>query len=405
MSCFCPCPTLLRRLSFHAGMLACAIFGMLAAGASGAQTLDPGFTPTFNGAVQAVALQPDGRILVGGDFSSVNGSPRFALARLLDNGSLDLDFVPPLFDDGVSAIVVQPDGRILVAGDFITANGAAAKHVVRLLANGSVDSSFASGIDHWTALGISHLALQANGRILVAGGFDSVSGQARPGLAKLLPSGTLDSGFAPPALDNRIAALALQPSGAVVIAGYHGDDLDSCADFGYCVTRLTASGADDTGFGAAQVIGEVSHIASDGHGGFVLGGSFGGVGGQFVSCVARLLQDGGADPMFVDTTLRYSDIDHVVPRADGRILIGGGIRWGTAGTTTTRVARLSASGVHDTTFIEPVFDSQINVMVPDSANRLLVGGLFTHVDGVSRQRLARIVLDDLPDPIFGNGFE
>lgn len=394
-----------RPCLFHVFTLACALSAMLAAGPARAQVLDPGFAPSFDDAVRAISVQPDGRILVGGDFGTVNGSPRYALARLLDNGALDPGFTPPLLDDGVSAIAVQPDGRILVAGDFITADGTTAMHVVRLLADGSVDTGFASGIDHWTAVGISHLALQADGRVLVAGGFDSVSGQARPGLAKLLPDGAVDNGFAPPALDNRIASLVLQPSGAVVIAGYHDDALDSCAGLGYCVTRLTASGTDDTGFGAVRIVGEVSRIAPDGHGGLVLGGAFGDVGEQFVSCVARLLQNGGTDPSFVDTTLRYSDIGHVVPQADGHILIGGEIRWGTAGTTTTRVARLGASGIRDTTFAEPEFNSQIRVMVPDSGNRLLVGGLFTQVAGVPRQRLARIILGDLPDPIFGNGFE
>src|SRR5690606_22257771 len=123
-----------------------------------------------------------------------------ALVRLLDDGSLDPGFAPPNLDDDVNAIVVQPDGRILVGGEFTSANGASAIHVLRLLADGSVDASFASGIDDWSGLGVTHLALQTNGHILIAGGFDSVSGQVRERLAKLLPDGSLDGGFSPPAL-------------------------------------------------------------------------------------------------------------------------------------------------------------------------------------------------------------
>src|SRR5690606_38261773 len=76
-----------------------ALSGMLAAGAAGAQVLDTGFAPSFNDIVRAIAVQPDGRILVGGDFSNVNGSSRYALVRLLDDGSLDPGFAPPNLDD------------------------------------------------------------------------------------------------------------------------------------------------------------------------------------------------------------------------------------------------------------------------------------------------------------------
>lgn len=382
-----------------------ALSGMLAAGAAGAQVLDTGFAPSFNDIVRAIAVQPDGRILVGGDFSNVNGSSRYALVRLLDDGSLDPGFAPPTLDDGVNAIVVQPDGRILVGGEFTSANGASAIHVLRLLADGSVDASFASGIDDWSGLGVTHLALQANGHILIAGGFDSVSGQVRERLAKLLPDGSLDGGFSPPALDSDVDALVLQPSGAVVIAGYHYDTLDSCADTGYCVARLTASGMDDAGFGAVDVVGLVEHMASDAQGKILLAGNFGDVGGHAAVCVARLHENGGADLSFVDTTLRYSDIERVIPQADGGMLIGGSIRWGTVGTTTTRVARLTSIGVRDTSFAEPEFDGLIYEMAPDASNRLLVGGLFTQVNGIPHQRLARIILGDLPDPIYSNGFE
>lgn len=392
----------LSRRPFHALALACAF---LVAGSAGAQTVDAGFAPTFDDKVDAIALQPDGRILVGGEFAHVNGSARHALVRLLDNGSIDPAFVSPSLDGGVNAIAVQPDGRILVAGDFTSAGGATAMHVVRLQANGSVDAGFASGIDNWAALGVEHLVLQADGRILIAGGFGSISGQPRERLARLLANGSVDSGFLPPALDSRVDALVLQPSGAVVIAGSQDEALASCAETGYCIARLNASGAEDTGFGAVDVVGSVRHMALDVQGRILLAGGFGDVGEHATSCVARLHVNGGADIGLVDTTLRYSTIENVVPQADGGMLIGGAIRWGTSGKTTTRVARLTASGARDTNFTEPVFDSLIYAMTADASNRLLVGGLFTAIDGTPRQRLARIILGDPPDPIFSAGFE
>src|SRR5690606_32181339 len=167
----------------------------------------------------------------------------------------------------------------------------------------------------------------------------------------------------------------------------------------------TAAGMGDAGFGALDVVGGVGKNASEAQGKILLARSFGDVGGHATALFARPHAHGGAGPSFVDTTLRYSDIERVIPRADGGMLIGGAIRWGTVGTTTTRVARLTSSGTRDTSFTEPEFDGLIYEMAPDASNRLLVGGLFTQVNGTPHQRLARIILGDLPDPIYSNGFE
>ncbi len=115
-------------------------------------TLDNSFSAKFDERPLAIAVQRDGKVLVGGDFRNVNGTGRFNLARLNPDGSLDATFLdtagvresnpsglPPT---AVYAIKVQPDGRILVGGNFLKLNGAPRLYLGRLLADGTLDSTF-----------------------------------------------------------------------------------------------------------------------------------------------------------------------------------------------------------------------------------------------------------------------
>src|SRR5205814_1814819 len=110
--------------------------------------LDPSFNPGTgpNDYVQAVAVQSDGKTLIGGQFTSVNGTTRNRIARLNVDGGVDLTFDPGGGANGrVNAILVQPNGRILIGGSFITVDGTTRTNVARLNANGSLDASFDPG--------------------------------------------------------------------------------------------------------------------------------------------------------------------------------------------------------------------------------------------------------------------
>src|SRR5262249_28063719 len=107
------------------------------------------------GAISAIAVQKDGKLVIGGSFSSVNGTPRAGLARLNADGSLDSAFDPgsgldvgqsSLPSGVVSAMVVQPDGKVLIAGSFSGVGGVNHAGIARLQPNGSVDTSFNPGL-------------------------------------------------------------------------------------------------------------------------------------------------------------------------------------------------------------------------------------------------------------------
>lgn len=385
----------------HPGWTAIVLgVAMSAASPAPAQVLEAGFAPSFNDSVYALAVQADGRILVGGQFSSAGGVPRSGLARLATNGSVEAALAVP--DDRVRAIGVQADGRIVIGGEFDSVGATPRVGVARLLADGTLDTGFVPQVGV-SALGVTHLAVQTDGRVVIAGGFTTVSGQARDGIVRLNADGSLDTSFSPPAQVGTIEAMLVQPDGAVVIAGDLSDVTPDCPS--YCVLRLSAGGARDSAFAATQVIGVVRHLARQADGKTLVAGEFGGLGTHLTYFVGRLGSNGAPDLGFVQTALRYSDITRIVPLADGRMIIGGEIRWGTTGPTVDRIARLEANGARDTTFTEPALDSMIITTALQPDNRLLVGGMFTQFAGQPRVRLARLTLGAPLDPVYANGFD
>ncbi|MBK8947531.1 MAG: hypothetical protein IPM68_01315 [Flavobacteriales bacterium] len=181
-------------------------------------SFDPGSGP--NDWVSAVIVQPDGQILIGGDFTTYNGTPISRIARLNTDGSLDLSFNPGTgADDRVRAITLQPDGKILIGGGFTTYNGTPINHIGRLNADGSLDVTFTpgAGASSW----VRSTALQPDGKILIGGYFDSYNGTPRSRFARLNADGSLDTSFDPgTAVNGFVYSVFFQPDGRILIGGF-----------------------------------------------------------------------------------------------------------------------------------------------------------------------------------------
>ena len=194
------------------------------------------------GSVKALAVQPDGKIIIGGNFNDygnqlnvgsgcVAGSPvaMSDIARLNANGSLDTSFAPTGTGLGpvgigteVRAVALQPDGKIIAGGSFTNYNGSSAPYLVRLNADGTRDASFAL-----TGTGLSGavnaIALHPSGRITIGGEFNFYNGSPCSRLARLEADGSLDPTFtcrsAAAGFDGAVKALAQDPSGAQLYVG------------------------------------------------------------------------------------------------------------------------------------------------------------------------------------------
>jgi uncharacterized delta-60 repeat protein len=233
-------------------------------------TVDAAFNPGANNWVECFALQTDGRILVGGTFTALGGFPRSRLARLNDDGTLDASF-DPAPNDKVSCVVVQADGQILVGGFFNTLCGVPRAFLGRVRADGTLDSSF----DPQPVGPVDMIALEADGKILVAGGFTHI--------ARLNSDGSLDAGF-DLAANGDVRSLVLQADGRLILGG----GFTSLA--GQTRPRLARLNSDDTldpnfnpGANAA-----VSALAIQADGKVLAGGLFTTLAGQSRNYLGRL---------------------------------------------------------------------------------------------------------------------
>ena len=149
-------------------------------------TFDAAFDPPggVNNRINDVALQPDGKIIIGGEFTNVNNNGNYKyLARLNADGTLDTSF-NPILNGSVTSLKLQPDGKILFSGAMTTVGGIPRNSVARVNPNGTLDTSFnlGSGTDGL----VRTIDVQADGKILIGGDFRRVNGIERFGVARLL---------------------------------------------------------------------------------------------------------------------------------------------------------------------------------------------------------------------------
>ena len=188
-----------------------------------------GITTGFDNAVYSIAIQTDGKILVGGVFTTYNGvNCPDRLVRLNTNGSIDTSFNSggTGFDDAVGSITIQNDGKIIVFGAFTTYNGVnRPDRLVRLNSNGSIDTSFnsgGSGFDGVFSLVFISVKTQTDDKILVGGNFTTYNGVSCPvNLVRLTSAGTIDSTFSgiTTGFNNSVYSIAIQTNGKILAGG------------------------------------------------------------------------------------------------------------------------------------------------------------------------------------------
>lgn len=194
-------------------------------------TLDSSFKTNFTagGAILAVVLQEDGKILIGGSFTNINRVSRKGIARLNTDGSLDLSFNPLKAVDGVvKSIRIQADQRILIAGHFFRVDETRRSGIARLLPSGALDATFDPGAGVALTAGgtfddapsVDDILIQGDGRLVIGGRFDEFDGSPRSNLARLNWDGSLDSNFDPGVgANSAVRALAVQADGRLLIGG------------------------------------------------------------------------------------------------------------------------------------------------------------------------------------------
>ena len=363
--------------------------------------LDGAFTVTANQGVQAMLQQPDGKVLLSGQFTSLGGQTRKGLARLHSDGALDLAFDPgailnPSPNDGVHSLALQADGRILAAGFFYISNSFNRRQLLRFYPNGAFDSSFPA----FSNTTVRVVAVQPDGKILVGGFFTNLLGQPRTHLARLNCEGSLEAAFSPNISANQspgVSALAIQPDGKIIVAG----GFTNLA--GYArnnIGRLYPDGSTDATLNPMPPMAnnDVNTVAVQSDGKILVGGAFTELAGISRNSIARLNPDGSLDDFNPGAN---SIVWNFAVQPDGRILVGGFFT-NMAGEVRNHLARLHCDGRLDRDF-NPGADDAVRSLVFQRDERILVVGDFLMLGGQQRSRLARLDANGNLDPTFNPG--
>ncbi len=271
----------------------------------------------FFGDINVVALQPDGKIIVGGKFEQVARQPRYGLARLNADGSFDPTFNANLnanLTAALTSIAVQTDGKILVGGGDIVFNTgtnttATRRGIVRINSDGSLESGFNP---FSSSTQVNSVALQTDGKILIGGGDFAFGSQTRNQVARLNAEGSLDASFVGAAYDSSVFIVAPQANGKIYVGGAFntigGQDQSRLA-------RLNADGTRDAGFASSSGNPFVKEIYTQSTGKIIYSGDGG--------SVYRANTDGTADTDFRTRSRVQTNAYKVNVLPDDRVIVGG----------------------------------------------------------------------------------
>ncbi|HTY89437.1 MAG TPA: delta-60 repeat domain-containing protein [Candidatus Acidoferrum sp.] len=359
--------------------------------------VDPGFLNGMTGPnswVWSLAPQADGRLLAGGQFTTFNGVPAGEVVRLNPDGSVDTDFSASVTsgEPAVHSVAVQPDGRVLVGGMFAGINGVSRIRLARLHADGAVDSNFVASVNSSQSFTtVSHLAVQANEQIVLGGWFESVNGAPHTNIARLNNNGSLDPGYSAQ-IDSPPNALLLEADGKVLIGGAFSTVNGQASPH---LARLNTNGTLDTAF-TVTVDGNVDAFALQPDGKIIIGGGFTLVNGTTRSRIARLNPDGTLDTTFQNGMAGADNyVGCVAVDPGGRVLVGGQfLSLNNVGRT--NLARLNSDGSLDTNFLADLDSYPEQLVVQPDSRVILEGSYLTTVNGRSRNRLARLQASRAP---------
>jgi uncharacterized repeat protein (TIGR01451 family)/uncharacterized delta-60 repeat protein len=360
---------------------------------------DPNYNPIFNGVVNAIALQPNGAIVAAGAFTTADLVTRNRLARLNADGTLDYGFasLPGQADNAVRALALQSDGRILIGGDFTSYDGSRRNHFARVNLDGTLDWQFdpGSGLDH-SAYAVVETFADNNRtvrKILAGGSFTLANGAPRRFLAQFNDDGSVDLGFNADSgaggIDGSVWAIAVQTDHKIIIGG---DFVSINGTVHNHIARLNPDGSLDNSFnnpgtGASDSVRALT-IQLDGR--ILVGGLFTNFNGTVQNRFVRLNGDGSLDPAFNGGVGADGAVYAIALQPDTRILLGGEFAR-CSGVTRNRLTRLNPDGSVDTAInFGAGCNSYVASLAVQTNDAIVLGGGFTTYDDAPAPYLTRI---------------
>lgn len=287
--------------------------------------------------VFATTIQNDGKIIAGGRFTNYQSTSlnAYGIVRINPNGTKDNTFnvgtafkTPDGYTADVWSLAIQSDGKILVGGNFYRFNDISIPSgICRLNTDGTIDNTFNTGNAGANVGYVYSIAIQPDGKILIAGAFTTYNGTSRYGIARLNSNGTLDTSFPSFTMNDYPTKVILQPDNKIILIGrfttFNGDTNRKR------IVRLNSDGTIDNSFNYVNINGNPTSIALQSNGKIILGGYFTTIGTSTANGIVRLNTDGSHDSSFtgsissaVSNTGAYIVADIKV-LSDNKLLIGG----------------------------------------------------------------------------------
>uniref|UniRef100_UPI0025B945EF Ig-like domain-containing protein n=1 Tax=Bernardetia sp. TaxID=1937974 RepID=UPI0025B945EF len=309
----------------------------------------------------------DDRFIIANTTSRYNGSPCEGFVVIDENGVRDSNFIPSISTefDSVAAtrnIKVQQDDKLVIGGIFVNRSGETT-YMVRLNTDGSIDTSFSENVFEAGSY-IYSIDIQADGKVLVAGYLKIANGVKH--LVRLNNDGNVDASFVQGyAVDDvspnytYLEAVKVLDNGKILVAGTF-ESFNSFSKRG--IVRLNSDGSVDNTFnvGGSGASGHVFCIAIQNDQKIIIGGYFGAYNGTTRGAVARLNEDGSLDMSFDSSVgvinsalpLTYGDIRNIMIQQDGKVIIGGFFHHYNL-TPQMSISRLNSNGTLDNSFTPP----------------------------------------------------
>jgi uncharacterized delta-60 repeat protein len=369
---------------------------------------DPAFI-TQSGAmdleVEQFALQPDGKIIIYGGFSTVGNTAVQRFARLNTDGTLDRTFTPAVND--FTTMAVQPDGQIIVGGYRFDMRGTIPMR--RLNVDGTIDPTFiaATTTETGALADVKTIFVEPDGKVIVGGGFFEINGVPKKSIARLNPDGSIDNTFnlAINYTSATIYKVLRRPSGKLYVAGRFVNG----SGFAHALFRFTPDGTPEvqtllnSQFPSSFLIND---IAFQNDGKMLIAGPFNLVGNTAIKGVARVNEDGFADttfspPAVVTVFGSQGAVNTALPRRDGKVLIGGGFAT-IGGVAQSGLALLNSDGSLDPSFAFTLTsnggggEGSVTGFLRQPDGKILVKGAFNNFNSVTRCCASRLVDNENP---------
>jgi uncharacterized delta-60 repeat protein len=388
--------------------------------------VDSSFTPTLDGSVNFIEILSGGKILIAGNFTSVNGVTRNKIARLNPDGSLDPSFnansvivVQEFLNPVINSMEVLPDGKILLGGDFGSAQPLEyRKTVLRLNADGTFDSTLTSfprilsGVVGGYNIQVRKAEQLPNGKILICGNFLVANGNQQPKLARYNFDGSFDPTFTTTishetAVINECRDVEAQTDGKYLVSGIY-TNVNGAPRAG--LTRFNADDTIDTTFNVPAVPNTTTsyysgiELLSDGT---MIVAQYPQNQNSFVLPRAvRLNTDGSLIELYDETETSTSDylrdVKDVAVQANGKVYIVDGARehFYRYHTDGTRDASQNRIWMHSNDFV----NGGLKAVAVQPDGKVIVGGNFREIypefgssnNSVNQKFLARFTPQAIP---------